>query len=178
MQIRQNSLLEFQMTMIMTACGRTMLQWENHVCYSTSVRSIFCCLNIFNRILKEKFCILFQIAMTFCPESPVDKNIGLAPCRWQAIIWTNNGLIFWQIYVMTSHYVNQWWPAFVRHVCLTHVRYVKQTLNFRLIFSQMMSYKCCHQRCHCCAVAVWTQHWPSSCFHSCSISSTCGCSTN
>ena len=107
---------------------------------------------------------------------------GLAPARWQAIIWTNDGLVYWCIYaslnlnvlrpeqkghafadaiskliffnenycimiqiplksfffrvslttirhhwvrqwlgvkLATSHYLNQWWPSLLTHICVT-----------------------------------------------------------
>ena len=44
--------------------------------------------------LNEKFCILIQISLKFVPKGRLFKfsiglDNGVAPNRWQAIIWTN-----------------------------------------------------------------------------------------
>ena len=52
----------------------------------------------------ENFCILIKISLQFVPGSSIDNNPagldnGLAPNRWQAIIWTNADPIHWHIFV-------------------------------------------------------------------------------
>ena len=55
--------------------------------------------------MNEKFCILIKISLIFFPKGPIDNkhsiglDNGLAPNRWQAIIWTNADPIHWRIYV-------------------------------------------------------------------------------
>ena len=50
--------------------------------------------------------ILIQISLTFVPKGPSNKNPafvsinGLAPIERPAIIWTNNGLVYWRIYAL------------------------------------------------------------------------------
>ena len=31
-------------------------------------------------------------------DSIIGSDNGLAPSRWQAIIWTNDGIVYWRIY--------------------------------------------------------------------------------
>ena len=51
--------------------------------------------------LNENFWISNNISLTYVPYGPID-NIGtdsrLSPKRWQAIIWTNDGIVYWRIY--------------------------------------------------------------------------------
>ena len=55
--------------------------------------------------VNENFCILIKKkSLKFVLNAPIDNNPafldnGLAPNRWQAIIWTNADLIHWRIYV-------------------------------------------------------------------------------
>ena len=54
-------------------------------------------------VVNEKFYILIKISLKFVPEGPIDNDTafgldnGLAPNRWQAIIWTNADPIYWRI---------------------------------------------------------------------------------
>ena len=54
---------------------------------------------------KWKICILIEISLKFVPKGPIDwqpsigLDNGLAPNRWQAIIWTNAEPIHWCMYV-------------------------------------------------------------------------------
>ena len=54
--------------------------------------------------LNENIWILIKISLKFVPKGPIN-NIpalfqinSLAPIRQQAIIWTNDGLVYWHIY--------------------------------------------------------------------------------
>ena len=56
--------------------------------------------NIFKVIFfNEKFGILIQILLKFIPKAPINASTGsdngLAPIRWRAIIWINDGLVQW-----------------------------------------------------------------------------------
>ena len=53
-----------------------------------------------------KFYILIKISLKFVPVDPIYNNSGsigldngLAPNRWQTIIWTNADPVHWRIYV-------------------------------------------------------------------------------
>ena len=48
--------------------------------------------------MNEKLCILIPISLKFAPEGLIGCDNGLAPNRWQAIIWTNTVPIHWRIY--------------------------------------------------------------------------------
>ena len=47
-------------------------------------------------LLNENVRISINISLKFAPYGPIDSigsDNGLAPSRWQAIIWTNDGLV-------------------------------------------------------------------------------------
>ena len=54
--------------------------------------------------LNENIQILIKISLRFVPMGPINNiqiigsDVGLAPVRQQAIIWTNDGLGWWGIY--------------------------------------------------------------------------------
>ena len=55
--------------------------------------------NIFKCIyLNENLCVLTRISLKFVPkgwyQTSIGSDNGLAPNRWQAIIWTNDGLVY------------------------------------------------------------------------------------
>ena len=58
--------------------------------------------------LSENSCIWIQIPMRFVPEGPINvyarigSHNGLPLNRWQAIIWTSVGLVYWWIYASLS----------------------------------------------------------------------------
>ena len=59
--------------------------------------------NILKLILLYAKCyILIQVSLKFLPNDPTTDSLGsdddLAPNRWQAISWTNGGLVYWCIY--------------------------------------------------------------------------------
>ena len=59
-------------------------------------------------VINENACISFKISLKFVPNqqySSIGSDNGLAPSRRQAIIWTNDGLVYWHIYA--SLYLNQ-----------------------------------------------------------------------
>ena len=45
-----------------------------------------------------------EISLKFVPHGPINNitDNGLAPIRRQAIIWTHDGLLLWQIYAWLS----------------------------------------------------------------------------
>ena len=51
--------------------------------------------------LNKNYCILIQISLKFIPKCPINNKpalvqiIGLVANRQKAIIWTNNGLVYW-----------------------------------------------------------------------------------
>ena len=55
--------------------------------------------------VNEKFNILIKISLKFVPQSPINREYpsigscnGLAPIRRQAIVWTNDDLVYWRIH--------------------------------------------------------------------------------
>ena len=36
--------------------------------------------------------------------APIGSDNGLAPVRWQAIIWINDSLVYWRIYELTEDF--------------------------------------------------------------------------
>ena len=72
----------------------------------------FCRRSIQTYFLEWDWCVLFQISLQFVLKDPI-KNIpafgqknGLALIRRQAIVWTNDGLVYWRIYVSLG--LNEW----------------------------------------------------------------------
>ena len=59
--------------------------------------------NVFSWI-KSVVCILIKVSLKFVPKGPIDHipalvlDNGLAPNRWQAIIWTNTDSTRWHVY--------------------------------------------------------------------------------
>ena len=55
-------------------------------------------------VWNENYCNLIQISLKFVSKGPINHNPafgsdnGLVPNRWQAIIWTNDGLVYWNTY--------------------------------------------------------------------------------
>ena len=44
----------------------------------------------------------YSISLNVVPGSPVDNNSALEQRRWQTIIWTIDGLVYWRIYWANS----------------------------------------------------------------------------
>ena len=59
--------------------------------------------NIFECIyFNENICISIKISLKFVPRGLIDNKVTLVQImvwhRWRAIIWTNDGLVYWCIY--------------------------------------------------------------------------------
>ena len=58
--------------------------------------------------MNENVWILNAVWLNFVPKDSIDTNNsigsdnGLAPNRWQAIIWINGYLVYWRIYASLS----------------------------------------------------------------------------
>ena len=57
--------------------------------------------------LNENVWILIKISLKFLPKCPINNIPSLVqimawhhPSRWQAIIWTNDGIVYWHIYAL------------------------------------------------------------------------------
>ena len=69
--------------------------------------------NIFQCVfLNENCCILIELSLKFVTKCSIHKicsigsDNGMAPIRRQAIIWINDGLVYWHIYVTRPQWVN------------------------------------------------------------------------
>ena len=71
-------------------------------------------MDFFNENVK----ILTRISLKFVPRGPINNIPSLSPSRHQAIIWTNDGLVRWCIYIYIYaslslkelNKVNSLWP--------------------------------------------------------------------
>ena len=63
-------------------------------------------------VVNEKFYILLKISLKFIPKGPIDNN----PALVQVMVCAEQA---------TSHYLNQWWPSSLMHICGTRGRWVK-----------------------------------------------------
>ena len=58
-------------------------------------------------IFSNAFCwMIIQISLKFIPKGPIDNM----PALIQILAWRR---------MATSHYLNQWWPSLLTHVCVT-----------------------------------------------------------
>ena len=64
--------------------------------------------------LSENIWISIQISLKFVPKGPIN-NI---PSLVQMMAWRPTGQA-------TSHYLNQWWPSLLLHICVTQPQWVK-----------------------------------------------------
>ena len=78
--------------------------------------------NIFKCIfLNENCCIAIKISPKFFPKGPIDKKPSL-------------------VHMMASHYLNQWRPSLMTHICVTQPQCVNQPL---LVWFHFMNKKIC-----------------------------------
>ena len=58
-------------------------------------------------IFSNAFCwMIIQISLKFIPKGPIDNM----PALIQILAWRR---------MATSHYLNQWWPSLLTHICVT-----------------------------------------------------------
>ena len=67
------------------------LRWKQNGCHIADY--IFKCIFLTKNISK-----LIKISLKFAPDVSIDSGIGWVPDRQQAITWTNNDPVHWQIY--------------------------------------------------------------------------------
>ena len=87
--------------------------------------------------LNENVWILIKISLKFVHKGPIDNmhigsDKGMAANRRQAIIWTNDGLVYWRIYASLG--LNElitsvlWFSMISMTLCNLHVMYPVSTL--------------------------------------------------
>ena len=90
--------------------------------------------NIFGWIfVNEKFCILIKISLKFVPKGSIDNNPafgldnGLAPNKWQDIIWTNAYSVHWHIYAALGGdeltLIQAWMSDYIYHRVWDEITY-------------------------------------------------------
>ena len=81
--------------------------------------------------------------------SVISSGNGLVPSRWQAIIWTNEGLVYWHTHIIRPQWVSPW--------CVSPTWIWNINLDITELTDGLAPVVLDHQHAQC-----WLQRWYNS----------------